>query len=115
MIPDNMFSTLKYNAIQETTAVNRTEITTPVISRFEQGKQTCGDYLAWLALGCAALVLLYICSVLIGIFIVIFNTLFEATIVHIFGRDLYNKNFPVCTDTRYVGNDCYTTTNTYCS
>lgn len=62
-----------------------------------------------------AIFAIYALFILIGIFIVLFNTMFESTIVYLFGRNVYNKNFPVCTSTSYSGNNCYTTTSTYCS
>jgi uncharacterized membrane protein YagU involved in acid resistance len=61
------------------------------------------------------ILILYSIGVLFGIIMVVFNTMFEYTIVYLFGRALYNKNFPVCTNTQYMGGNCYTTTNTYCS
>lgn len=62
-----------------------------------------------------ALILIYVLLIIIGILEVVFNTIFEATIVYLFGRNVYNKNFPICTSTSYDGNNCYTTTSTYCS
>jgi uncharacterized membrane protein len=59
--------------------------------------------------------LLFVLSILIGSLVILFNTMFENTMVFLFGRELYNKNFPICSDTNYSANGCYTTTNTYCS
>jgi uncharacterized membrane protein len=74
---------------------------------------------AWLAVCIAILlviiVLLYVLSIFIGLIVVILNTVFEQTMVYIVGRDTYNKNFPICTNTEYIGKNCYNTTNTYCS
>ena len=50
----------------------------------------------------------------IGILFMTLNITFEFVMVNLFGRELYNKNFPVCSNTQYNTNDCYTTTNTYC-
>jgi len=59
--------------------------------------------------------LLFVLSILIGSLVILLNTMFENTMVFLFGRALYNKNFPICSDTSYSANGCYTTTNTYCS
>jgi hypothetical protein len=59
--------------------------------------------------------LLYICLVLLGLLVILLNSVFEKTIVFIVGRDTYNKNFPICSNTAFVGNGCYATTSTYCS
>ena len=61
------------------------------------------------------LILLYIIIILITLIIVGFNEAFEYTMVAIIGRNLYNKNFPVCTDTDYISYNCYKTTSTYCN
>jgi hypothetical protein len=60
------------------------------------------------------LVVVNFAFILLGVLIVLFNTIFEYTIVQIFGQEIYNKNFPVCTNKIYSGNNCYTTQSTYC-
>jgi hypothetical protein len=57
---------------------------------------------------------IYLVAIFIGIIVVILNSTFETTIVFLFGKAIYQKNFPVCSDTKYTINGCYTTTNTYC-
>jgi hypothetical protein len=61
------------------------------------------------------IILLYVLSILIGSLVILLNTTFEKTMVYLYGRELYNKNFPICSNTSYSANGCYTTTNTYCS
>ena len=61
------------------------------------------------------LFVLYIFAIVIGILVIFLNSTFENTLVFLFGRATYNKNFPICSDTNYSANGCYTTTNTYCS
>lgn len=63
----------------------------------------------------AWILLIYVVIVGITIVIIGYNIAIEATIVYLFGRDIYNKTFPVCTNTQYSGNDCYTSTSTYCT
>ena len=70
---------------------------------------------AWLVVITVIIVLLYIAIILLGLLIIVLNTVFEKTIVFIVGRDTYNKNFPICSNTQFVGNGCYATTSTYCS
>ena len=57
----------------------------------------------------------FVASIVIGIIFILINTGFEKTIVLLFGRDVYNKNFPVCSNTVYLSNGCYSTTSTYCT
>ena len=60
--------------------------------------------------------LIYVVIVFIAILIIMYNIACETTIVYLFGRAVYNKNFPVCTYTQYNRmNDCYTSTSTYCT
>jgi hypothetical protein len=61
------------------------------------------------------LLAIYFIFTIIGLIFVLFCIFFENIVVYIFGRGAYNKYFPVCTDTRYTNNNCYTTTSTYCS
>ena len=70
---------------------------------------------AWLVAIILFIVLSYIAIILMGLLVILLNTVFETTLVHIVGRDVYNKNFPVCSNTQFVGNGCYNTTSTYCS
>ena len=70
---------------------------------------------AWLVTITVIIVLLYIATILLGLLLILLNTVFEKTIVFIVGHDTYIKNFPVCSNTQFVGNGCYTTTSTYCS
>ena len=60
------------------------------------------------------LVIIIIC-ILCSILFVAVNACIEYIIVSMFGRAVYNKNFPVCSNTIYAGNNCYATTSTYCS
>ena len=82
---------------------------------FKKHEDTIGFSIACILLGILGLLLLYAIIILLSLLCVYFNIIFENTMVSIIGRDLYNKNFPVCSNTRYAGNDCYTTTNVYCS
>ena len=61
------------------------------------------------------LLALYIFSILLGVFVIVGNIVFETTMVFLFGRAVYNKNFPICTNDVYQGSDCYTRTSTYCT
>jgi len=58
---------------------------------------------------------IYVFSILLGTMIIISNYLFETTMVALYGRAIYNKNFPICTNDIYQGSDCYTRTSTYCN
>ena len=58
---------------------------------------------------------IYIISILLGTFVIVGNYVFENTMVAMFGRAIYNKNFPICSDDIYQGADCYTRTSTYCN
>ena len=61
------------------------------------------------------LLAIYIFSILLGVFVIVGNIVFETTMVFLFGRAVYNKNFPICTNDVYQGSDCYTRTSTYCT
>ena len=61
------------------------------------------------------LLAIYLICIGLGLLYICFAISFENTIVYVFGRGTYNKYYPVCTDTVYTGNNCYTTTSTYCS
>ena len=58
---------------------------------------------------------LYVFSILLGTIVIVSNYLFETTMVALYGRATYNKNFPICSNVIYQGSDCYTRTSTYCS
>ena len=73
------------------------------------------DYICIPILCILAIFALYVFIILIVLFCVLFNFVFEKTMVFMIGRDLYNKNFPICTDTTYISSNCYSTKNTYCS
>ena len=60
-------------------------------------------------------IVLYVLSILLGTLIIVSNYLFETSMVALFGRAIYNKNFPICTNDVYQGSDCYTRTSTYCT
>ena len=58
---------------------------------------------------------LYVFSILLGTIVIVSNYVFETTMVALYGRAIYNKNFPICSNDTYQGSDCYTRTSTYCS
>jgi hypothetical protein len=60
------------------------------------------------------LAVIYLIFIIGAIICVSINQCMEYVIVGLFGRAVYNKNFPVCTSTIYTGNNCYASTNTYC-
>ena len=62
-----------------------------------------------------AFVALYVFSILLGALVIVSNYLFETSMVALFGRAIYNKNFPICSNEIYQGSDCYTRTSTYCT
>lgn len=57
---------------------------------------------------------LYFIIISICLILVLFNEIFEKTMVAIIGVELYKKNFPVCVDSTYIGQNCYTDTSIYC-
>lgn len=61
------------------------------------------------------IVAIYLFSILLGTLVIVSNYVFETTMVSLFGRATYNKNFPRCSITNYAGSDCYSTTKLYCS
>lgn len=61
------------------------------------------------------IIAIYLFSILLGTLVIVSNYVFENTMVALFGRATYNKNFPRCSMTNYVGSDCYSTTSLYCS
>jgi Flp pilus assembly protein TadB len=58
---------------------------------------------------------LYVFSILLGTIVIVSNYVFETTMVALYGRAIYNKNFPICSNDIYQGSDCYTRTSTYCT
>ena len=62
-----------------------------------------------------AFVAIYVFSILLGTLVIVSNYLFETSMVALFGRAIYNKNFPICSNDIYQGSDCYTRTSTYCN
>jgi hypothetical protein len=58
---------------------------------------------------------IYVFSILLGTLVIVSNYLFETTMVALYGRATYNKNFPICYNDIYKGSNCYTRTSTYCS
>lgn len=108
----------KYNTINDDTRVSidvNNEYYKRHWNNFCDICNNIGFGLFCILLAILALFAIYALFILIGILLVLFNTIFENTIVYLFGRNIYNKNFPVCTSTSYSGNDCYTTTSTYCN
>ena len=59
-----------------------------------------------------AFIALYVFSILLGTLVIVSNYLFETSMVALFGRAIYNKNFPICSNDIYQGSDCYTRTST---
>jgi len=73
------------------------------------------DYICIPLLCVIGLCALYVTIIFIGLLCVLFDTIFEKTMIYFIGQTLYNKNFPICSNTMYQGSDCYTTTNTVCN
>ena len=73
------------------------------------------DYICFPFICVILIFILYLLIIFIGLIYVLFNIVFEKTMVFIIGRAIYNKNFPICTNTTYLGSDCYTATSTYCT
>lgn len=123
----NMNMNKYYHAIHESTPVNVTidPPEPPQLSWRESFvyymdgiRDHIGQSTFWGPIVCvlAWIILIYVAIVVIAIVFIGYNIAIEATIVSLFGRAIYNKNFPVCTYTQYNGiNDCYTTTSTYCT
>jgi len=61
------------------------------------------------------IIVMIILCILMSILYVAICACIEYIIVSMFGRAVYNKNFPVCSSSIYTGNGCYTTTSTYCT
>lgn len=59
--------------------------------------------------------LMYVATIVIALLYVYLSMLFKSTMISIIGVHAYNVTFPVCSSTKYLGNDCYTATNTYCN
>ena len=62
-----------------------------------------------------AFIAIYVFSILLGTIVIVSNYVFETTMVALYGRVVYNKNFPICSNDIYQGSDCYTRTSTYCT
>jgi len=103
---------------------------TPLYTRFTLGsnlRQKCNVFLrnirdifmiSLLLIVCIIVFcfMMYIIMLLIGILFVLLQTTFEITIVFLFGKATYQKNFPTCSQTIYDTQlDCYTTHKMYCS
>lgn len=75
--------------------------------------------ISWILVICllilGLLILLYVISIVLGVLCIIINTSFEKTIILFFGKAVYDKNFPVCTDTEYFAYNCYSTKQVFCS
>ena len=83
----------------------------------DNSRMCCMTYQNYICILLSCVILLfviYVVIILVGLFCVLFDILFEKTMVYFIGQTLYNKSFPICTDTMYRGGECYTTTNTYC-
>lgn len=75
----------------------------------------CKNFCAMVLLFVISVFILYIIIIVVGLLCVGFNYIFEKSMVFLIGSALYNKNFPICTNTKYIGGDCYTTSSTYCN
>lgn len=65
---------------------------------------------------CAFVVVsLYSLLIALALLQVAFNIAFKDTMIFLIGKHAYAVNFPICTATKYIGNDCYTTLSTYCA
>lgn len=74
-----------------------------------------GWIIGWIIIIIVLILAIYIFSILLGTIMIASNYVFENTMVALFGQATYNKNFPICTNDIYQGNDCYTRTSTYCN
>ena len=71
---------------------------------------------AGVVLAVAGVVLAVVCAfVLLNLVYVLMCSLFKCIMVYLIGAALYNESFPVCTDTKYLGNNCYASMSTYCT
>ena len=84
----------------------------PFCERYAMQIQMIFCIVTFVVLGIIAI---YLFSILLGTLVIVSNYVFENTMVALFGRATYNKNFPRCSMTNYVGSDCYSTTSLYCS
>jgi len=127
------YNTPKYYTVINTDC-NTSETTSPTKSMFEQFKDKyCNNYnyiirdicssnickaisisILILFLVLIGFLIFYVCMILLGLLCVGFNYVFEKSMVFLIGQTLYNKNFPVCTNTQFIGGSCYTSTSTYC-
>jgi Flp pilus assembly protein TadB len=88
----------------------------------EKNKTCCERYVHEINVTCFVVILiilafvaLFVFSILLGTIVIVANYVFETTMVALYGRAIYNKNFPICSNDIYQGSDCYTRTSTYCS
>jgi hypothetical protein len=84
----------------------------------DQTRRFCVNNQAYICIPLLCVILLfaiYVIVILIGLFCVFFDIIFEKTMIYLIGQTLYNKNFPICSNTMYQGGNCYTTTNTFCN
>ena len=64
-------------------------------------KSPLGSFISLVLLGMLLIAFFIILCTGIGIFIVLFNTIFEIIIVSMFGEEIYKKNFPICNCNSY--------------
>ena len=83
--------------------------------KIKQTKECICCIFGWIILIILLVLAIYIFSIMLGTIIIASNYVFENTMVALFGRATYNKNFPVCINDIYQGNNCYTQTSTYCT
>jgi hypothetical protein len=61
-----------------------------------------------------SLLTIYIICIVLSLFCVLFNFIFEKTMILIIGNAQYNKNFPICSIDTYIGRSCYSEASIYC-
>ena len=57
----------------------------------------------------------YIVFVVLTVLYIYLIIAINDTVRYIIGNKLYNSSFPVCTDEKYIGSNCYITSSTYCT
>jgi hypothetical protein len=72
------------------------------------------DIFKYILLSLSILTVVWIIIIALGLLCVYFNMCFEYCMVLIVGRTEYQETFPTCSDSKYNGNNCYTTTSYYC-
>lgn len=124
------YPTRSYTAINDTPASNYVEeqfqdrqreiLDRQRARELEREQQKWRDFL----FGCIfVIVFIVVCVALLIAIIILFSILdvfigevVQYTVTKLFGEQLYNKYFAICSSTEYNGiNGCYTTTNVYCS